>query len=380
VSPSGKWSHPFIWVIPGYASCLAKGIWRWFSLDPRFPGERAAGEAGIRRPGEADRIRYGLAAAARRNPLTIPADRVPKLVRQALYAELPEDGPLEPEVVDAVIERLLGAIQQHLTEPAAAFNAWFSGGNNSFVRQVAQRKLLPGGRFDLRVVRRVRLDLGWRAYRYVGDCVHTTLRVFEGLMPGPLTEAERRPFERTYLKQAAFGDLPLALLSERFPFVKAILSDLLDSPDNREAVTVFHRLLDWYGDMARRRRDVDRTVKERRPVRRPEGEKTPLTVPLPECAAAAETDEAAEPGDVGSGEPGTQDPDPLLDLFADVAEQVCQERQLRCPCGLQDWRHRPVAHDGVAVTVEHACEACQSTAQSTVPVERFRQALGGGAG
>ena len=342
-------------------------------------GDQAAREAGIEQPSEADCVRYGLFVAARLNPLSIPADRISKLLRQSLYADI-LDEPLPPQVIDSVIDRMLDAIQQHLTEPAAGFNAWFSGGNNSFVRQIVKRKRLPGGRLDPKIVRQVRLNLGWQGYQYVADCVHTVMREIEMSMPETLTEAERNTFERTYLNQATFGNLSLVLLYVRFPFLKAVLSDFLDRPNNEQAIGILQRLLDWYGDMAMKRREVDRTVKQRRPTHLPEGEKPPLTVPLTEFAAVTEADESEEPRDVDFEEPGTQDTEPTMDLFSDIVEQVCRERQLHCSCGRSAWHHRPVAQDGVTVTVEHICGTCQFVTRSTIPVERFRQVLRDGAG
>jgi len=217
-------------------------------------GRRAARDAGIAQPSEADSIRYGLFAAARMNPLTIPADKVPDIVRQALYTEIPVDEPLEPEEFDAVIERSLAAIHGHLTDPAAAFDAWFSGPKNSFVRQIAKRKLLPGGQLDQQVVRRALADLGWQAYRYVADCIHTVMRVIENLIPEPLTGTEQICFEQMHLNQPHFGNLPLVLLVERFPFSKEVIWDIFLNPGDQQAIGILHRLFDWYSDIARRRR------------------------------------------------------------------------------------------------------------------------------
>src|SRR5262249_20071876 len=150
-------------------------------------GAQAAREAGIEQPSEADCVRYGLFVAARLNPLSIPADRISKLLRQALYADI-FDEPLPPQVIDVVIDRMLVAIQRHLVEPAAEFNAWLSGGNSSFVNKIAKQKRLPGGRLDPKIVRHVRLDLGWQAYQYMADCVHTAMREIEMSIPDPLTE------------------------------------------------------------------------------------------------------------------------------------------------------------------------------------------------
>src|SRR5262249_4981209 len=133
-------------ILPETVGLDAQGGGEPWSVDRLLTeGDQAAREAGIEQPSEADCVRYGLFVAARLKPLSIPADRISKLLRQALYADI-LDWPLSPQVIDLVIDRMLDAIHQHITEPAAGFNAWFSGGNNSFVRQIAKRKRLPGGR------------------------------------------------------------------------------------------------------------------------------------------------------------------------------------------------------------------------------------------
>lgn len=354
-------------------------------------GRQACTEAGINRPGEADCIRFGLTAAARLNPLHIPTGKVPELVRQALYAEIELDEPLGQEVVDVVVERTLAAIHQHLEEPAEAFSKWFWGGHNSLVAQVGKRKLAPGGRVAPQVVRRALLDQGWQAYAHVGSCVDTFMRVFERLLAEPLTDAERACFEQMYLNQPVFGNLPLALLFDRFPFLAKVLADLVQRPGDPQALGAFYRVLDWYGDMARRRRQVDRDVKRRRPADRLEGERTPLVVAYVEthktggaCSGAYvepdETDDAcsgayAVPDKDGASPRGRSSE---AELFEEVADVVAQRRQLRCTCGKQNWTHRPVQpFDGQLVTIEHACSSCQFVTTTTVPVDEFRLAARG---
>src|SRR5262249_8373243 len=189
------------------------------------------------------------------------------------------------------------------TQPAAEFAAWFAGPNNSLAGQIARRKLLPGGRLKQQVVRQALADLGWQAYRYIADCIQTVMKAVENVIPEPFTDSERACFERTYFNQTALGNLPLVLLYERFPFIKEIIWDFLHHPGDQQVVGILYRLLDWYGDMARNRRHVDKRIKERRPANRSEGERTPLAVPFQESAIAAESDESESQNAIPSGEP-----------------------------------------------------------------------------
>jgi len=361
-------------ILPATVGLDQQGGGEPWSVD-RFlaEGRQAARGAGIELPSEVDCVHYGLVAAAKLNPLIIPSDRVSELVHQALYDEIPIDEPIQPEVVDAVIERTLAAMHHHLDEPAAEFDAWFSGPHASFVRQIAKRKLLPGGQLDQVLVRSVLVDLGWQAYRYVADCIHTTMWAIERSIPEPLTEGERTFFDQMYLNQPHFGNLPLVLLVERFPFVQSIIWDILGSPDDQTAIAVLHRLLDYYGDMARRRRQVDRTIKQRRPANLIEGEKTPLIIPLKAPVIAPETGETEGPNERPYGEPAILDSSPVPEMFDQIAEALCVRRQIRCKCGTADWDHRVLALDGVTATIEHACRACHFTAMSTVSVEEIKQ-------
>src|SRR5262249_23928344 len=134
-------------------------------------------EQGLPDPTEQDCVQYGLLRAARLDPLEVREEEVPGLIRQALYESIPVDAlpnsssngrTHDPR--DAVIERSLEALERHLGDKTK-FDAWFSGPKNSFVRQVAQQKQAPGGQMERDLVRRVLQDLGWDAYRYVGDCL-----------------------------------------------------------------------------------------------------------------------------------------------------------------------------------------------------------------
>src|SRR5262249_27355201 len=152
----------------------------------------------------------------------------------------PSPNDLTDERREAVLDRSLEALERHLGDGAAEFDAWFAGPKNSLVRQLAQQKRAPGGQLERNLVRRMLQDLGWASYCSVADGVTVMMSVFQGPPPEPLTEAERLRFEQTYFKQSHFGQLPLVLLVERFGFLKSVLWDIGETPSNRRAISIFY--------------------------------------------------------------------------------------------------------------------------------------------
>lgn len=367
-------------ILPASLGQNARGEGEPWSVDQLLrEGREAAVAAGVQRPSEEDCVHYGFIAAARRNPLHLSQEEVLTLVRMALYESIPLDEPLEPDLVDLVVERTLTALQGHLGDQAGDFNAWFSGPKNSFVQQIARRKLLPGGVLDRDQVRRALLELGWEAYNYVADCIHAMMRVFQQLLPEPLSATEASWFEQMHLKQPHFGNLPVVLLVERFRFVREVLWEIWENPGDPEPIAVLHRLLSYYAEMASARRELDRKVKQRRLGGNASGTRTPLTVPLPEVTPAdpdsdSETngededdDEGGDPTHASPAEPRT------AEVFASVAEAVRADGGLRCSCAEPAWNERVVRQDSEKVTIRHDCTSCGFSADTTLSLQRVKE-------
>ena len=104
------------------------------------------------------------------------------------------------------------------------------------------------------------MDLGWQSYTYVADCIHAQMRYFHNALRNPLSEQERQIFEMVYQKQSYLGNLPLLLLKERIPFLKAPMLALLNGQDDFDFAGTVHQLLNYYSEMADMRRGVDRTT------------------------------------------------------------------------------------------------------------------------
>jgi hypothetical protein len=340
-------------------------------------GRREARAAGKSNVSAVDCVKYGLLSAARRNPLWVQPKEVPGLVRGALYdtgdlPTLPKDTKAANDTIQEVVWRTLEAMRSHRRDSTGDFDRWFWGPNNTLAKQVGQRKKAPGGSLDPRLVRRVLLGQGWRAYAPVANCLHAMMFHFRHLLPTRLTEDENRLFERTYLRQPFLGDLPLLMLHERFPAIDLILPEVCEEEDNSEAVAVMHRRLAYYGEMAPARRDADRLVQSRRAGTKP-GAPVPVTVPLPQGATAGggtmsgklkggaakgdlaepaalegeEADASAEKeGQCPHGEEGRESQEEegaftsqvALDPLSVIAEGLASRHHFACGCPCPTWK------------------------------------------
>ncbi len=227
----------------------------WSIAELMEHGQEAAQPAGLVRPTKSARISWGLFAAAQLNPLVIPQDQVPGLIRLALFERGTPD--LEPVAREQIEHRVTAAVHQHLDVASnEEFMNWLGGARSSFVKQIAKQKRSPGGVIPVATVRDVLLDLGWQAWQSMADCFHTQAWVFRQMIAPGLTPSEQRRFDLLYLKQPAFGDLPLLLIRERIPEIRPALTRLLETGDD-SLIPVLHRLLAYYQYMASERRRSD---------------------------------------------------------------------------------------------------------------------------
>jgi hypothetical protein len=298
---------------------------RWTISELTRRGGEAARGAGLAKPSSAERIRFGLLEAARLNPLPIAEAKVPLLVRSALFNVSPTADDLDPTLFHLVEERLLEALQHHLADTSEAFDKWFLGPKSSLVYQLAKKRRSRGGELDLDRVREALLRLGWDAYRYVGDCIGVQMQAVEQALPGDFTTTERALFAQMHLPQPYFGNLPLVLLVERFGFMKDVLWEMWgDLPDQRR-VAVLHRLLDYYAQMAAKRREVDRALKGPRFRRLRENLQA-----RPERA----------------------------NLIHEVTEHLRELQGITCECRAPDWHAFLDREGGGSVTLVFQCSCC----------------------
>jgi hypothetical protein len=345
-------------VLPDSLGLDAAGQGKPWGVDRLLREGRAACEdAGIADPTEQEQIHYGFVAAARRNPLQIQGEEVSSLVKFSLFdpTQLTGKKP-DPQTVAYVFARVAAAVSNHLDDDAGRFRAWFSGRKSSLLFQVSQQKLEPGGPLDRCEVRRALLELAWDAYTYVAQGIDAMMRIFLRIIAEDLDAAEVQQFQQMHLQQPHFGDLPLVLLVERFPFLKAVIWEIWQAPADPAAIGTLHRLLDYYREMATCRREADRTTKKVQPSPNKQGK-----APLLQSYDAQIHDEG------GIGESTSADAVRLAEA-AECYDHIRIMKNISCPCHHPGWSHH-VETDSAEFAVAYTCSQCGTSGKAELSLE-----------
>jgi hypothetical protein len=327
-------------------------------------GKAACEAAGIADPTEQEQIHYGFVAAARRDPLRVQLEEISSLVKFALFdpTQLTGKKP-DPQTLEFVFARVAAAVSNHLAEDAERFRAWFSGPKNTLVSQVAQQKLKPGGPLDRGEVRRALLELTLDSYTYVAQGIDAQMRIFLRVIAEELSADEIRLFQQMHLNQAHFGDLPLVLLVERFPFLTAVIWEIWQDPADPEAIATFHRLLAYYREMATCRREADRTVKNVQLSPNKNG-KAPVIL----------TYDAQIHDGVHTGQSTLADAVPLAE-GAEVYDRIRIMKNISCPCHHPEWSHH-VEPEFAWFAVSYTCSQCKTSGKAELSLEDMKKLRG----
>jgi hypothetical protein len=316
----------------------------WTPADVISHGRRAAAEAGDPNPTTAKCIRLGLATAARRDPVdprVDSPDQALSRVRQALFDLRSASRVVDESLVETVLEKLGPALHTHLQDDTAAFDRWFFREIANLVR-LASKKKGGGRRLTSAQVRDVLLDLGFRAFTYVGQCVGAQMHAFARALPDPLTADESRVLATVYQAQPHFGGLPLVLIRDRLKFLGEALTDAWARPGDSQVIGTLLRLLDYYAEMASKRRDADRNYKRHGRHRNNEGKPARILELVPDGHAAVAAQE---------------------DFFQEIAAALREQNRASCSCRTGSrWRAALVEHltTGDLVVFDDVCETCDS--------------------
>ncbi|MBI3406797.1 MAG: hypothetical protein HY040_00380 [Planctomycetes bacterium] len=165
------------------------------------------------------------------------------------------------------------------------------------------------------------------------------MRTFQNAIADQLSDRERLHFEHVHLRQSYLGNLPLVLLVERFSFLQGLLWEFWDKLPNLDLVPVLHRLLDYYVDLAVRRREADRRIKSARPM--------------------MFHDELYEP-------------QVQNDLFQEIAAEIREIGKVDCGCPRPDWVAELKGKPGPKIRIIHRCMGCcESEFESILTREEF---------
>src|SRR5262249_38096598 len=145
---------------------------------------------------------------------------------------------------------------------------WFFENFDNIIHQVA-KKNPPINRS---VVRQVLVETCFDSFQYVGGCVSLFAQAFRQALPKPLSAEENRAFEAVYCPQPYLAGLSLVLLRERFDFLREIILEMFDNPMDEHLPGVLLRMLWYYGEMVRNRREADRVSKQRSQQRNRHGQ------------------------------------------------------------------------------------------------------------
>lgn len=228
-------------------------------------GDEVASEAIGRRPTTAESIAHGLFAAARLSPARLNTADARDAVRLALFDSNTLIARPRRRLVACVQDRLYRLLDRHLDESQADFDEWFfpAGGRN-LLAAIARQPNRSGGVLSKEEVAGALLHLAWDAYLRLAECLGAFGQAFAAALPQRLTRREQTLYDVLMMPHRYFGGLPRWLLMERVEFLKPVLEALLRDPKDRELVGALHRLLAWYPEMVRKRREADRLNKRRR--------------------------------------------------------------------------------------------------------------------
>ena len=323
-------------------------------------GNRAALEFGIQYPTTADQIHFGLAAAARREPShPMSPEQAAKVIRYSLFDVEPDPADLTNEIRQVIEQAVLETIEPFVMNedmPYQVFDNWFWGKRNTFLKQVVATAARSNHQVDDELARRTLLDMGWRAYQHVGQCINAAMYDFRKAVPNELNDAETFTFDQLFLQQPAFGDLPLIMLAERLDFAKSVVWDVISSPDNQQAIGALHTLLQFYMVMCDKRRYADRLRKR----------KTSTSVNF--YSFDEDWDSPEETNDLLAID--------AADSIDHVFSHIRSMRDLECGCDRPNWRHEIVKIEKSQLSVSISCDQCgRSWPSEQIAMDELRRLI-----
>jgi hypothetical protein len=240
---------------------------RWQYNRLQKEGLKAARDAGKENPTPDEILQYRLLEAAKLNPLRVNSKEANSLVRMALFAFGPVSEHLKPSELAYVAEQVRESMKDYL-DSIEEYKQWIKDPKSNLPHRIAKRKTphLSGEH-----VKRALLKLAWISCEMLGKAIDAQMRVFREALTPPLNRDEDLLYEQMYLAHPNFGGLPLVLLYERFDFIKPIILQMWERPEDPDLVAVFHRMLWYYAEIIEKRREEDRRYKQRAQQRNQSG-------------------------------------------------------------------------------------------------------------
>ena len=154
-------------------------------------------------------LHYGLMAAAMQNPLVIRGRLTNKLVRMALFDLGPSTHKHKPEHLKYVATHVKESLREHSNDTTEEFNRSIEDPKSNLIHRISKR---TDCRLDRQQVREALLELGWRSFRLLGQCVDTQMRTFRDAIRKSvgLGRLEDRRFQQVDLRFRHWAASPFA--------------------------------------------------------------------------------------------------------------------------------------------------------------------------
>ncbi|WP_339748306.1 hypothetical protein [uncultured Rubinisphaera sp.] len=255
-------------VLPAWIGGTADGEGKpWNFLELKRQGKRLAISKGQPEPDAKKQLEYGIYAGVRNylngeSGNSLETDQPSSnLVRQALYSSGSEEEPSEDKR-QWIEERIWEALDKHFEDNLQKYDQWLLGPGNTFAKQIS-RKTCPYGAVTPSQVQNVLLDLGWKSYELVSQCVDFQMKAFVASLELPLTQQVLKLFQAMYFQQHYFENIPLCMMIEVLPLLRPAICDYWQE-ESINFENVVGLLLKTYAIMISTRQDVDRRVKQRK--------------------------------------------------------------------------------------------------------------------
>lgn len=306
---------------------------RWNVAQFKEIGCQAAKAAGIANPTPDEIAWFALYEAAKRNPLRTSDGEAEDLMKVAFYTLGPEGTKVDEAAIVYVAKQVRASLKDHLNDSTEEFEQWIKDPKSNLITRVSKRKDCQWTKEE---VRRAMLELGWRSFKRLAECIDACMRTVASALPKRLTNKEKRLFARIYLAHQDLGRIPLVFLQDRFEVIGKAILEIWRNPGSRKAVGVLRRLIWFYAEVVANRRAGDRQYK-RRSSQRDENDRLAIDMPL-------DGKETATPSD-GNAQ------------FKKIALRVARALGYQCEFSGAEWDARCVSDSPKVVVLDITCPA-----------------------
>ncbi len=358
-------------------------------------GRAEARRCGHEKPKTTACLQYGMLQAARLSPMKLPPQSVLDVIRRCLLLEELKDGEVSQADLMEVDRRFQQLFAGHLDDSPEKLNSWYRGHGRSWISWLARaKKRTAEPALDTALVRSALLQLGWEAYYRVAACLDEAMKNFGTLITPDLSARERDLFARMHLRRAAFGGLPIVMLTERLSFALPAFGEVLenDGPEGNHAA-VLHRVLYWYAEIAPKRRQADRLI-HARTLKPRKGKAAENTGASPASASSGADDQVDSRGRVvyQGCRAGTTGESSFLESTTDassskVVTDLCNgeyldligvrtraAKDVSCPCPEPRWNVE-FSMEGVDFKLIHRCGACNASVEQVWQAASIKRLL-----